>query len=138
MTDKVVDASAIVALLFNELTQKKIVARLRGASLHAPGLLEFEVANACLKKMLASPGERQMLLEAFSSLNALSIALERINLAEAIALARRTKLTLYDASYLWLARALDAELVTLDDKLARADKALRRASEQGSGYSSAR
>ena len=125
MTDKVVDASAIVALLFNELTQKKVVARLRGASLHAPGLLEFEVANACLKKMLASPGERQMLLEAFSSLNALSIALERINLAEAIALARRTKLTLYDASYLWLARALDAELVTLDDKLARADTTLR-------------
>ena len=75
--------------------------------------------------MLASPGERQMLLEAFSSLNALSIALERINLAEAIALARRTKLTLYDASYLWLARALDTELVTLDDKLARADTTLR-------------
>jgi predicted nucleic acid-binding protein len=43
------DASAIVALLFNELTQKKVVARLRGASLHAPSLLEFEMANACLK-----------------------------------------------------------------------------------------
>ena len=131
MTDKVVDASAIVALLFNELTQKKVVARLRGASLHAPALLEFEAANACLKKMRASPGERQMLLEAFSLLNALSIAPERIDLAEAIALAERTKLSLYDASYLWLARALDAELVTLDEKLARADKRLRRAGEQG-------
>lgn len=131
MTDKVVDASAVVALLFNERTQEKVVARLRGASLHAPGLLEFEVANACLKKMRACPGERQALLEAFSLLNALSIALERINVAEAIALAQRTKLSLYDASYLWLARVLDAELVTLDDKLARADKALRRTSEQG-------
>ena len=73
MTDKVVDASTVVALLFNELTQEKIVARLRGASLHAPALLEFEAANACLKKMRASPGERQMLLEAFSLLNALSV-----------------------------------------------------------------
>ena len=135
MTDKVVDASAVVALLFNEPMQKKIVARLRGASLHAPGLLEFEVANACLKKMLASPGEHQALLEAFSLLNALSIGLEWINLAEAIALAERTKLSFYDASYLWLARALDAELVTLDDKLARAEKALRRASERGTGHS---
>ena len=134
MTDKVVDASAVVALLFNELTQKKIVLRLRGASLHAPGILDFEVANACLKKMLASPGERQALLQAFSLLDALSIALERINLAEAIALAERTKLSFYDASYLWLARALDAELVTLDDKLVRADKALRRASERGSAH----
>lgn len=130
MTGKVVDASAVVALLFNELTQEKTVARLRGASLHAPALLEFEVANACLKKMRAFPGERQALLEAFSLLGALSIALEGINLAEAIALAERTKLSLYDASYLWLAHALDAELVTLDGKLARAHKALRRARER--------
>jgi predicted nucleic acid-binding protein len=131
VTDKVVDASAVVALLFNEVTQGKVVARLRDASLYAPELLAFEVANACLKKMRASPGERQMLLEAFSLLNALSIVSERINLAEAIGLAERTKLSLYDASYLWLARALGAELVTLDGKLARADKAQRRASKQG-------
>jgi predicted nucleic acid-binding protein len=131
--DKVVDASAIVALLFNELSREKIVARLRGASLHSPGLLEFEVANACLKKMFASPGERQELLEAFSLLDALSLTLERINFAEVIALAERTKLSVNDASYLWLALALDVELVTLDDKLARADKALRAASRRGSG-----
>jgi predicted nucleic acid-binding protein len=131
VTDKVVDASAVVALLFNEATQEKAVARLRGASLHAPALLEFEVANACLKKMRASPGERDVLLEAFSMLAALSIALEEINVAETIALAERTKLSCYDASYLWLARTLDAELVTLDEKLARAEKALRRGSERG-------
>jgi predicted nucleic acid-binding protein len=35
------------------------------------------------------------------------------------------KLSLYDASYLWLARALDAELVTLDERLVRADEVLR-------------
>jgi predicted nucleic acid-binding protein len=129
VTGKVVDASVVVALLFNETTQETIVAQLRSASLYAPDLLEYEVANACLKKIRASPGERQPLLEAFSLLNALSIALERINLTEAMALAERTKLSFYDASYLWLAHALDAELVTLDDKLARADKALRRASK---------
>ena len=105
--------------MFNELTQEKVVARLRGASLHAPGVLEFEVASACLKKTLASGSERSALLEAFSLLDAVSIALERVNLAEAIVLANRTKLSLYDASYLWLARALNAKLVTLDHKLAR-------------------
>ena len=35
-------------------------------------------------------------------------------------LARATGLTAYDASYLWIAAAYDAELVTLDRKLARA------------------
>ncbi len=125
MTDKVVDASAIVALLFNELTRETVVARLRGASLHAPSLLEFEVASACLKKIRATPSERQALLAAFALLPELSITLETIDLGEAIVLAERTKLSLYDASYLWLARALNAELVTLDDKLARTDEAMR-------------
>lgn len=125
MTDKVVDASGVVALLFNELTRNSVVAHLSGASLHAPSLLEFEVANACLKKMRASPREREALLQAFSLFHHLSIALEDIDLTQAATLAERTKLSLYDASYLWLARELDAELVTLDDKLARADKRLR-------------
>jgi predicted nucleic acid-binding protein len=123
VTDKIVDASAVVALLFREPRRESVVPRLRGASLHAPSLLEFEVANACVKKIRRTPGERQALLSAFSLLSELSISPETIDLAEAIALADRTKLSLYDASYLWLARALGVELVTLDDKLARADEA---------------
>jgi predicted nucleic acid-binding protein len=126
VTDRVVDASAIVALLFNELAREEIVPKLRHATLHAPSLMEFEVANACLKKIRAAPAERQALLEAFSLMDALSIFLETVNLEAAIALAEQTKLSLYDASYLWLARALGAELVTLDDKLERADENLRR------------
>jgi predicted nucleic acid-binding protein len=39
--------------------------------------------------------------------------------AEVLTLAAGTGLTAYDASYLWLARTLDAELVTLDRQLAR-------------------
>ena len=126
MTDKVVDASAVAALLFNELTREEIVPRLREATLHAPSLIGFEVANACLKKIRAAPAEREALIEAFFLLDALSISLEAVNLAETIALAEQTRLSLYDANYLWLARALDAELVTLDEKLARADENLRR------------
>src|SRR5579863_4210824 len=103
VTDKVVDASAVVALLFNELTREEGVARLRDASLHAPSLLGFEVATACLKKMRAFPKESQALLRAFSLLNELAIKLEAVELHEAIALAARTQLSLYDASYLWLA-----------------------------------
>jgi predicted nucleic acid-binding protein len=40
---------------------------------------------------------------------------------EALALADAAGLTVYDASYLWLARRLDVPLVTLDKMLARAD-----------------
>ena len=41
----------------------------------------------------------------------------------ALVLAEQTGLTAYDASYLWLAEALDAELVTLDRALAAAHQA---------------
>lgn len=125
MTVKVVDASAVVALLFNETTREKVVRSLRGFSLAAPALIHYEAANACLKKLRASPGEKRALLEAFSLLGALSIALESVELGEVIELAERMKLSLYDASYLWLADVLGAELVTLDETLARADELLR-------------
>ena len=125
MTDKVVDASAVVALLFDEPARDEVVERLRGASLHAPSLIGFEVANACLKKMRARPAERQALFEAFSFFDELSISPETVDLMEAVVLAERAKLSLSDAGYLWLARSLGAELVTLDERLARADEALR-------------
>ena len=115
----------MVALLFNEPTREAIVARLRGSALHAPSILGFEVANACLKKMRATPGEREALPEAFGFLHELALELETVDLMQAILLAERTKLSVYDASYLWLAHALDAELVTLDDKLARVHAAMR-------------
>ncbi|WP_254065926.1 type II toxin-antitoxin system VapC family toxin [Acidisoma sp. L85] len=40
-------------------------------------------------------------------------------------LASETGLTAYDASYLWLARQLKAELVTLDRQLAHAEATTR-------------
>ncbi len=125
MTDKVVDASAVAALLFNELARDSVVERLRDASLFAPNLIAFEVANVCLKKIRAAHSQRPALLEAFSLLSELSITFESIDLREAISLAERTKLTVYDASHLWLALTLGVELVTLDAKLAQADAAMR-------------
>jgi predicted nucleic acid-binding protein len=104
VTDKVVDASAVVALLFDELTREEAVPRLRGASLQAPSLIGFKAAKACLKKMRARPAERQTLFEAFFFFDELAIAQETVDLGEAMALAEQTKSSLYDASYLWLAR----------------------------------
>jgi predicted nucleic acid-binding protein len=43
-----------------------------------------------------------------------------VNHDSALELAASTGLTAYDASYLWLSRQLEAELVTLDQQLAMA------------------
>ena len=50
------------------------------------------------EKNSATPSEPQALLAGFASLPEISITLEAIDLGEAIALAERTTLSLYDAS----------------------------------------
>ena len=120
MPVKVIDASAIGALLFGETEGPNIARQLSGHRLVAPELLFFEVASICLKKLKRYPDQRQGILEAFELLGRLTIESIEVDHAEVVLLAERKGLTAYDASYLWLARRLHAELVTLDQRLEEA------------------
>jgi predicted nucleic acid-binding protein len=117
---KVVDASALAALLFAEPEAEAIAGRLEGARLAAPALLDFELANVCLTKIRRQPTQREALHAAFRLAHRLRIDTVAVDHAAVLDLAEATGLTAYDASYLWLARALGAELITLDGKLAAA------------------
>jgi predicted nucleic acid-binding protein len=120
---KIVDASALAALLFGEPGGARLASRLAGASLAAPALLPFEVANVCLVKMRRHPESRDRLSAAFALLPRLSINIVAVDHGAVLSLAEATGLTVYDASYLWLARELDGELVTLDKRLDAAARA---------------
>lgn len=117
MTVKVVDASALGALLFGEPEGVAVAERLREASLIAPALLHFEVANALLKKVRRHPGQRDALVAAFRLLARVEVGIVEIDGDEVLVLAERLGLSAYDASYLWLARETRSELVTLDRPL---------------------
>lgn len=117
---KVVDASAIAAILFQELKAEEVLDRLDDARLVAPTLLSFELANICVVKCRRAPDEREKLLEAMALRVGFDIEELPVDPIAVLTLALQTKLTAYDASYLWLARQFDAELVTLDQALARA------------------
>jgi predicted nucleic acid-binding protein len=123
MAVKVVDASALAALLFGEPDGAAVADRLGGAELIAPALLPFEVANTCIKKMRRHPDQRDALIAAFRKLDRMEIGIVEIDQEEAIVLAERSGLTAYDASYLWLARKTRSELVTLDGSLKAASAA---------------
>jgi predicted nucleic acid-binding protein len=123
MLVKVVDASAIGALLFGEPEGPNIAGRLSRSRLVAPELLYFEVASVCLKKLNRYPARRGNILKAFEMLKHLTIESVEVDYAEIVLLAERNGLTTYDASYLWLATRLEAELVTLDQRLSEAWKA---------------
>ncbi len=117
---KVVDASALAALLFGEPEAAAIANRLEGARLAAPLLLNFELANVCLTKIRRQPSQREALRAAFGLAHRLRVDTVVVDHGATLDLAERTGLSAYDASYLWLTRELGAELVTLDRKLAAA------------------
>lgn len=115
----VVDASAIGAIMFGEPDGPALAAHLAGQTLLAPSLLDFELTNLALKKVRKRPDDLAKVVVSLRAALALPVSRMGVSLPDVFALAVETGLTGYDASYLWLARARDAELVTLDRALLR-------------------
>ncbi|MFI4936129.1 MAG: type II toxin-antitoxin system VapC family toxin [Caulobacterales bacterium] len=121
MTDvKVVDASAAAALLFGEAEAERVANELAGARLLAPALIDFELANVCVVKSRRRPDQRDAYIAALRLRERIGIEQVAVESDAVATLALDAGLSAYDASYLWLAEQLGAQLVTLDAKLARA------------------
>ncbi len=120
MPVKVVDASALAALLFGEPEAETVASQLENHRLAAPAVLPFEIASVCLKKLRRHREQREAILTAYALMDRLAIEYVQVQFSDVVALAERSKLTVYDAAYLWLAQSLNAELVTLDNTLVRA------------------
>jgi predicted nucleic acid-binding protein len=112
----VVDASAIAAILFEEPAAVAIRDRIEGETLLAPDLLATEIANACVTRQRRFPNE-QSAVATYAVFVGWNIRMLPVAHAEVVALAAATGLTAYDACYLWLARDLAIDLVTLDRRL---------------------
>jgi predicted nucleic acid-binding protein len=119
MADKVIDASALAALAFAEPAAEAVIDEIDGHRLHAPTLIVFELMSVAWKRAKKQPAGTALFLEALEVLEGLGLQFRGINQEEVVTLGLATGLTAYDATYLWLARALRIPLVTLDRKLAR-------------------
>jgi predicted nucleic acid-binding protein len=120
MAVKVIDASALGALVFAEPEADEIAQAMADAKLIAPSLLLYELASVCLKKINRSPEQASLLKTAFHMAGRLAVETVAVEMGAVIDLARATNLTTYDACYLWLAETSGAELVTLDKQLLEA------------------
>lgn len=119
---KVVDASALAAVVFGEPESEAMAARLRGAALHAPPILPFEMANVAWKKARRQPEFAGVYRAAIAEFLLLPIRMIHVDIEAALDLALEAQVTAYDAAYVVAARLLNVELVTLDKKLAEAAK----------------
>jgi predicted nucleic acid-binding protein len=127
MPDRVVDASVIAAMVFEEPRADEAEDLLRDATLFAPEILPYELASVALKKTKVEPSRRLEI--AMRLRQALATQVELVPMAplELLTLAVETNLTIYDAAYLHAARWLGCPLVTFDKKLARHARRITRA-----------
>ena len=114
----VVDASALLEVLLGTGRSAAVAARLfSGESLHAPHLLDLEVAQVLRRYERAGALSAARAGEALEDFE--SFAIERYAHLPFLRRIRalRANTTMYDACYLALAEVLDAPLLTADRRL---------------------
>ena len=117
----VCDASAMVALLVDSGTDGLWATReLLGAELSAPTLMPFECANIIRRLEMAGKIGADQAAQAHGDLLDLEIELWPYEPSAPRAWELRRNVSIYDASYVAVAEILDAPLITLDRRLARA------------------
>jgi predicted nucleic acid-binding protein len=116
----VVDASAALELLLNTPFAARVATRLfsRGETLHAPHLIDLEVAQVLRRWERAGAITAPRAEEAFEDLADLPLVRYPHLLLLPRVWALRQNATAYDAAYLALAEAIGATLVTRDAALA--------------------
>ena len=118
----VVEASARVEALVGNPADPHLLAAIADEDLHAPALLDFEVASALRGHLLAGKLSQARCAEAVEDFAALNIERHQMTALLGHVLDLRDNFTVYDAAYVVLAQALDAPLVTADLKMREAEK----------------
>lgn len=116
----VVDASAVLELLLQGPAWRAVAARLmpEDEDLHAPHLLDLEVAQVLRRHALAGALGEERARQALEDLADLDLARHPHDLFLPRIWELRERVTACDAAYLALAEALAAPLLTLDRRLA--------------------
>ncbi|MEA3355191.1 MAG: type II toxin-antitoxin system VapC family toxin [Patescibacteria group bacterium] len=119
----VIDASAILSILFtDEKTPQFLKTRITQFSqgklkILAPDILKYEVTNSIKSAVLQKRIAKNIAIKLLKKFLLLPITYLPINHQKTLILAIRHNLSVYDTSYLHLAKSKHYPLLTLDKKL---------------------
>lgn len=124
MKKVVLDASIALKWFFNEVDSEKALklqARLNDKTIQSfvPQIFFFEVINAMKTKPTSTPRDVKRAIRIIINLPFYSEKVNKSLLTKANYFAQKYDLTIYDASYLALAKLLGVNLITADEKLVR-------------------
>jgi predicted nucleic acid-binding protein len=117
----VCDSSAVAALLIDSGPDGQWVTHtIDSGEIMAPALVTYETANVIRRHEISSQISPDQAAQAHADLLDLAIELWPYDLFAARAWELRHNLSIYDATYVALAEAIDLTLITLDKRLAKA------------------
>ena len=114
----VVDCSVLAATVFDEANGEQALLSIAGSVMHAPWVIDLEMANVALKKLKG--GQTEAIQRAFAQYLEIDIEKHDVDAQLVLALAQSYALSAYDAAYLLVASDLRAPLATFDQKLGKA------------------
>ena len=115
---RIVDASAVAAVLLAEPEADWVNAQTDGGELCASPVLPFEIGNIFWKRLRSPTADVEGLMSIWSAwIKSNPLRLMPSDPTSILRLARQTGLTFYDASYVQLALDLAGDLISLDRKL---------------------
>jgi predicted nucleic acid-binding protein len=133
----VVDCSVLAAIAFGEVQGELLSERLANHELHAPVLIDYEMANVAVSKLrsadrgqgdakqsLVDVGMVEAVQAGLALFTDLKIHRHTVPPTAQWELALHHQLTAYDAAYLWVSHQLAAPLMTFDKRLGDAAQRL--------------
>lgn len=118
----VIDASFLLAYLFPDEDIKKVqqvfdLYKAGKIKLIAPLILPFEIFNGLQSGILTKRVDKEIVEQLGGKFIELDIELREVEYLAVLALAIKSQISFYDASYLYLAKEHKLELLTLDERL---------------------
>ena len=115
--DILLDASAIMAIIFNEPNRGKVIELTKNAILLSPEVISFEIGNALINLHRKRKISEEELMEAYRNFTLIPLRIVTVDIQRALKIACKYKIYAYDAYYLEIACRLKLPLITFDDEM---------------------
>jgi predicted nucleic acid-binding protein len=111
------DASAIMAIVLNEVNKDIIIELTKGATLLSPKIISYEIGNALVSLYKRHKLKEKEILDAYHDFRKIPIKILDIDIEKALKISCKFNIYAYDAYYLEAAKRLKLPLITFDTSM---------------------
>jgi predicted nucleic acid-binding protein len=115
-----VDTSALIAVIGNEESKRKIIEVTKGCSLYAPASVHWEIGNAFSAMFKRRQSTVELAKLALNEYRKIAVKFIDVPLEKALELSNAQNIYAYDAYLIQCAQQTSTPLLTLDNELKRA------------------